>query len=103
MQKQLRTAMIPVLMLVAASWASDTPAKTSANSKSELQAVKVVRAAGDVRVEMSARGAVEPKVSTLDAPARIVLDLPGTAMATGLNHIAVGSDGIKAVRVGTDR
>jgi type IV pilus assembly protein PilQ len=102
MRKQLQTAMIPVLMLVVAGWASDTPSGTSANTKSELQSVKVVRGADDVRVEVSARGSVAPKMSTLDTPARIVMDLPGTVMATGQSHIAVGSDGIKGVRVGTD-
>ncbi len=102
MRKQLQTAMIPVLMLVVAGWASDTPSGTSANTKSELQGVKVVRGADDVRVEVSARGSVAPKMSTLDTPARIVMDLPGTVMATGQSHIAVGSDGIKDVRVGTD-
>jgi len=102
MRKQLRTAIVPVLMLVVAGWASDTPSGTSANTKSELQSVKVVRGADDVRVEVSARGSVAPKMSTLDAPARIVLDLPGTVMATGQSHIAVGSYGIKGVRVGTD-
>jgi len=102
MRKQLRTAIVPVLMLVAASWAGETPSGTSANNKSELQGVKVVRGADEVRVEVSARGPVAPKMSTLDAPSRIVMDLPGTVMATGQNHIAVGTDGIKGVRVGSD-
>jgi type IV pilus assembly protein PilQ len=43
---------------------------------------------------------VAPKVTTLDSPARIVVDLPNTVMATGLSHISVGSDGVKGVRVG---
>jgi len=97
MRKQLRTAIVPVLMLVVASWASDT----SADKKSELQGVKVVRGA-DVRVELSARGTLNPKLSTLETPARIVMDLPGTTMATGQSRIAVGGDGIKDVRVATD-
>ena len=97
MRKQLRNAIVPVLMLVVAGWASDT----SADKKSELQGVKVVRGA-DVRVELSARGTLDPKLSTLETPARIVMDLPGTTMATGQSRIAVGGDGIKDVRVATD-
>ena len=102
MRKQMLTAIVPVLMLGIAGWASDSPVASSANTKSELQSVKVVRGATDVQVEISARGPLDPKVSTLDTPARIVMDLPGTAMATGRSRIAVGSDGIKDVRVGTD-
>ncbi len=53
-------------------------------------------------LEIIARGAVTPKVSTLDSPARLVLDLPNTAMASEQNHINVGSDGVKGVRLGTN-
>jgi type IV pilus assembly protein PilQ len=51
---------------------------------------------------ISARGAVTPKVSTADSPARLVVDLPGTIMATGQTHITVGSAGVKGVRIGMD-
>jgi type IV pilus assembly protein PilQ len=63
----------------------------------------VVRGAADeVRVEISARGAVTPKVTTADSPARLVLELPATVMATGQSHITVGSAGVKGVRIGMD-
>src|SRR5579864_9567450 len=51
---------------------------------------------------MTASGAVTPKVSKLDSPARVVIDLPETVMATGQSHIAVGAAGIKGVRIGMD-
>jgi type IV pilus assembly protein PilQ len=41
-------------------------------------------------------------VSTLESPARIVIDLPNTVMATAQSHINVGRDGVKDVRVGMD-
>jgi len=41
-------------------------------------------------------------VTTLDSPARIVVDFPNTVMATAQSRISVGSDGVKDVRVGMD-
>jgi type IV pilus assembly protein PilQ len=49
---------------------------------------------------MSASGTVSPKLSTLDSPARVVVDLPETVMATRQSRIAVGADGVKGVRIG---
>ena len=62
----------------------------------------MVRGAEEIRVEISARGVVTPKVSTADSPARLVVALPGTVMATGQSHITVGSAGVKDVRIGMD-
>jgi type IV pilus assembly protein PilQ len=74
----------------------------AAQAPSQLDRVNVVRGTDDIRVEMSSRGAVTPKLSTLDSPARVVVDLPETVMATGQRHIAVGAAGVKGVRIGTD-
>jgi type IV pilus assembly protein PilQ len=38
----------------------------------------------------------------LDSPARVLVTLPNTVAATVQNHISVGSDGVKSVRIGTD-
>ncbi len=73
-----------------------------AQTPSKLERVNVVRSTDDIRVEMSSRGTVTPKLSVLDSPARIVVDLPETVMATGQRHIAVGTAGVKGVRIGTD-
>ena len=51
---------------------------------------------------MTARGAVTPMVETLSSPARIVVDLPNTVMATAQSRVRVGSDGVNEVRIGTD-
>ena len=72
----------------------------AAQAPSQLDRVNVIRDAENVRVEMTASGAVTPKLSTLDSPARVVVDLPETVMASGQSHIAVGTAGIKGVRIG---
>jgi len=73
-----------------------------AQTPSQLDRVNVVRGTDDIRVEMSASGTVSPKLSTLDSPARVVVDLPETVMATRQTRIAVGAAGVKSVRIGMD-
>ena len=55
-----------------------------------------------VSVEINAHGAVKPQLSTLDNPARMVVDLPNTVVASSPRLIDVYSDGVKAVRLGMD-
>ncbi len=69
---------------------------------SQLDRVSVVKGTDNVRVEMSSKGAVTPKLSALDSPARVVVDLPETVMATGQKHITVDAAGVKGVRIGMD-
>ena len=92
-QQATVTMLATMLLLVAAA---------AAQTASKLDRVNVVRGTDDIRVEMSSRGTVTPKLTTLDSPARIVVDLPETVMATGQRHIAGGADGVKGVRIGTD-
>jgi len=73
-----------------------------AQTNSQLDRVKVVRNTDNILVEMSATGTISPKLSTLDSPARVVVELPETVMATGQSRIAVGAEGVKGVRIGTD-
>jgi type IV pilus assembly protein PilQ len=84
---------VSLLLLVTAA-AAQTP--------SQLDRVNVVRSTDDIRVEMSSRGTLTPKLSTLDSPARVVVDLPETVMATRQTRIAVGAAGVKGVRIGMD-
>ena len=72
----------------------------AAQTPSQLDRVNVVRDTDTIRVEMSSKGAITPKLSTLDSPARVVVDLPETVMATGQTRIAVDADGVKDVRIG---
>jgi type IV pilus assembly protein PilQ len=98
MRKQLLSVFLPLLLLGLMASAAETPAP----QQNELQRVNVVRGTDDVRVEINARGAMTPKLSTADSPARVIVDLPGTVMATGQSRITVGSAGIKGVRIGMD-
>jgi type IV pilus assembly protein PilQ len=82
------------LLLLGVAAAAQTP--------SQLDRVNVVRGTDDIRVEMSASGTMSPKLSTLDSPARVVVDLPETVMATRQTRIAVGAAGVKGVRIGMD-
>ena len=93
MRKQQVTIFVSLLVLVAAAVAQ-TPG--------QLDRVNVVRGTDDIRVEMSSTGTVTPKLSALDSPARVVVDLPETVKATGQSRIAVGAAGVKSVRIGTD-
>ncbi len=74
----------------------------AAQTPSQLDRVNVVRGTDDIRVEMSSSGTMSPKLSTLDSPARVVVDLPETVMATRQTRIAVGAAGVKGVRIGMD-
>jgi type IV pilus assembly protein PilQ len=94
MRKQQVTVFVSLLLVMVVAAAAQTP--------SQLERVNVVRDADTVRVEISAKGSVTPKLSSLDSPARVVVDLPETVMATGQHHIAVDADTVKSVRIGMD-
>jgi type IV pilus assembly protein PilQ len=93
MRKQQVTMFVSMLLMLVVAAAAQAP--------SQLDRVNVIRDAGNVRVEMTATGTLTPKVSKLDSPARLVVDLPETVMATGKTHIPVGDSGVKGVRIGT--
>ncbi|MFZ0537791.1 MAG: AMIN domain-containing protein, partial [Candidatus Sulfotelmatobacter sp.] len=102
MRKQLLSVILPLMLLGLMASAAETPALPAASQRNQLQRVNVVRGADEIRVEISARGPVTPKLSTADSPARLILDLPGTVMANGQSRISIGSDGVKGVRIGMD-
>jgi type IV pilus assembly protein PilQ len=104
MRKQQLTMFVTFLVftVAAVAAAAQTPAAQPAGQRSELERVNVVRGTDDIRVEISSRGAVVPKLSALDSPARVIVDLPETTMAAGRTHIPVGSATVKDVRIGTD-
>jgi type IV pilus assembly protein PilQ len=101
MRKQLLSVFLPMLLLGLVA-SAQMPASQPASQQNELQRVSVVRGTDEIRIVMNARGEVTPKLSTADSPARLVVDLPGTVMATGQTHITVGSAGVKGVRIGMD-
>jgi Tfp pilus assembly protein PilP len=77
-------------------------AQTASSSGNRLQKVNVVPGTDDIQIEISSSQAVTPNVSKLSSPARILVELPETAVATAQNKIPVGSGGVKSVRIGMD-
>ena len=86
--------------------AAPAPAKAAvmpaSSQNNTLQRVKVVQNADAIQIEISSREAVTPKVSKLSSPARVLVELPATVMATPQSKIAVGNGGVKGVRIGMD-
>jgi Tfp pilus assembly protein PilP len=68
----------------------------------QLQRVKVVPEADSVQIEISSSQSVTPRLSKLNSPDRVVVELPETVMASSQSKISVGSDGVKGVRIGMD-
>ncbi len=100
MRKQLLGIMLLLLVPVLVA-AGETPStSTGASNHATLQKVEVLRAEDGIRVEVSAHGAVTPTLTRLDTPSRVLMTLPNTVAVTPQNHIAVGRDGVKGVRIG---
>ena len=102
MRKQLLKVFLPLLAFVMVAVAETPNTGTGATGRAALQKVNVVRVADGVNVEITARGPISPRVSKLESPARVVLDLPNTVSATSQGHISVESDNVKGVRIGMD-
>jgi Tfp pilus assembly protein PilP len=92
----VKPAVIPGSKPVAASTVK------AASASNQLQKVNVTPGADGVQLEIISNNSVTPKVSKLSSPARLLVELPGTVSAAPQNHISVGSDGVKGVRIGTD-
>ena len=101
MRKQLLGILVPIMAFGLIADAADVTGKGVATSAA-LQKLEVAHSQGELRVEFKAKGLLAPKVTTLDSPARIVVDFPNTVMATAQSRINVGSDGVKDLRIGTD-
>jgi len=100
MRKQLLGFIVALLALVLIAAAADTTGKGVASA--QLQRLEVAHGQDGLRVEFKAKGTLTPRVTTLDSPARIVVDLPNTVMATAQKRITVDQDGVKDVRIGMD-
>ena len=101
MRKQLLGLLVPLLAFVLIAAAADTTGKGVA-AGARLQRLEVAHSQDGLRIEFKAKGALAPKLSTLESPARIVVDFPNTVMATAQSHIVVDRDGVKDVRIGMD-
>ena len=100
MRKQLLGTILPLLVFCLIA-AGETQSTGSAVKHSSLLKVNVAHSTDAVTLELTTRGQVEPKISELDSPARLVLDLPNTVAATWA-PVSVGSDGVKKVRIGSN-
>ncbi len=101
MRKQLLGLLVPLLTFVLIAAAADMTGKGVA-AGAALQRLEVAHSQDGLRVEFKAKGTLAPRVSTLDSPARIVVDFPNTVMGTAQSRISVDSDGVKDVRAGMD-
>jgi type IV pilus assembly protein PilQ len=100
MRKQLLGIFLPLLVFCLLA-GGETKSTGSVAKHSALLKVSVAHSADAVTLELTTRGQIEPKMSDLDSPARLVLDLPNT-VASSLAPVGVGSDGVKKVRIGMD-
>jgi N-acetylmuramoyl-L-alanine amidase len=94
-------ATISALLAIVLVAGAQTPGTEAANHAA-LQKVSVVRGETGISIELTAKGAITPRVETLSSPDRLVVDLPNTALATSVNRISVGNGGVTGVRIGTD-
>ncbi len=100
MRKQLLGIFLPLLVFCMLA-AGETQSTGSAAKHSALLKVNVAHSTDAVTLELTTRGQVEPKISELGSPARLVLDLPNTVAATRA-PVSVDSDGVKQVRIGSN-
>jgi type IV pilus assembly protein PilQ len=100
MRKQLLGTILALLAIVLVAGAQ-TPG-TESTAHAALQKVAVVRGEGGISIELTAKGEISPTVETLSSPARIVVSLPHTGLATSLSRIHVGNSGVNDVRIGID-
>jgi type IV pilus assembly protein PilQ len=103
MRKQFLAFLMSLLVVALITAAAQTQgAGTDPSKPAALQSVNVLRMDDGIGVEITAHGAVKPRLSRLDHPARIVVDLPNTMVGSSSRLISVDHDGVKAVRLGTD-
>jgi len=98
--KPAQTAAAPAPKPVAKAAAPKAEAASGANN--QLQHVNVVPGSDDIQIEISSTRAVSPRVTKLSSPARLLVELPETVVASSQNKIPVGSGGVKGVRIGMD-
>ena len=98
----VKPAVLPGSTPAPAAPAPTAKATSASGAQNQLRRVNIVQGADGVRVEIIANHAVAGKVSKLDSPARVLVELPETVSASPQNHISFASAGVKGVRIGTD-
>jgi len=77
-------------------------AEPAAGANNQLTHVNVIPGSDDIQIEISSSRGVAPRVTKLSSPARVLVELPETVVASAQNKIPVGSGGVKGVRIGMD-
>src|ERR1700757_3028816 len=98
--KPTSTAAAPAVKPAAKAVAPKAESASGANN--QLTHVNVVPGSDDIQIEISSSQAVTPRVTKLSSPARAVVALPETVVASAQNKIPVGTGGVKGVRIGMD-
>ncbi len=98
----VKPAVIPAAKSASAAPVRAAKPATASEKHNQLEHVNVVPSGDNVQVEISSSQTVTPRVSKLSSPARVVVELPETVVATSQNKIPVGNDGVKGVRIGMD-
>jgi hypothetical protein len=94
-------ASAPAAKASAPDKAANKPASGSSQNN-QLQGVKVAQGSGEVQIQIQSSGSITPKVTKLSSPARVLVELPETVIASSQTKISVGSNGVKGVRIGMD-
>jgi AMIN domain-containing protein len=94
----VKPAVIPVSKPAPAA-----PSKSRAGDEhNQLKRVTVVPNGETIEVEISSSREVTPRVTKMSGPARVVVELPETVVASAQNKIPVGTGGVKGIRIGMD-
>lgn len=91
----VKAAVIPVS-------ASAAKPETNSAEHNQLKRVTVVPDGDSIQIELTSSQSVKPRVSKLSSPARVVVELPETVVASSQNKITVGNGGVKGIRIGMD-
>ena len=86
----------------AASSTNQSTNQAQNQGHNQLKKVNVLPGPDGVDIEITSSQAVTPRVSKLSSPARLLVELPETVVASATNKIPVGSGGVKGVRIGMD-
>ncbi|HKC71579.1 MAG TPA: type IV pilus secretin PilQ [Terriglobales bacterium] len=100
MRRTQLLVIIPLLMLSLAAAQSSAPQAPAAAAEHPLiQKVDVLKSGDGISVELTGSAQLTATAMMVPNPDRVVVDVPG-GVVPHFRHIAVGADGIKAVRLG---
>jgi type IV pilus assembly protein PilQ len=99
MRRMQLLTIIPLLMLSVAMAQTPGPQAAGTAAHPLIQKVDVLKSGDGISVEITGSGPLSGTATMVPNPDRLVVDVPG-AVVSRSRHIAIGADGIKAVRLG---